>query len=99
MAGPFPGMDPYLEHPGLWPGVHPAFITHLRPVLNAALLPRYVAEMGERLLGRGGEPGAHPILNEQQGETAVKATMKWALITVGSLLLDPDAFPAVEEAR
>ncbi|MGB3767260.1 MAG: DUF4058 family protein [Phormidesmis sp.] len=22
MASPFPGMDPYLEHPEIWPGVH-----------------------------------------------------------------------------
>ena len=22
MKMPFPGMDPYLEHPALWPGVH-----------------------------------------------------------------------------
>ncbi|WP_256529506.1 DUF4058 family protein [Limnofasciculus baicalensis] len=22
MPSPFPGMNPYLEHPDLWPGVH-----------------------------------------------------------------------------
>jgi hypothetical protein len=22
MRSPFPGMDPYLEHPSLWPDVH-----------------------------------------------------------------------------
>ena len=22
MNTPFPGMDPYLEHPALWPGLH-----------------------------------------------------------------------------
>jgi len=22
MPSPFPGMDPYLEHPALWPDVH-----------------------------------------------------------------------------
>ena len=26
MPSPFPGMDPYLEHPALWPGVHQRFI-------------------------------------------------------------------------
>ena len=27
MPSPFPGMDPYLEHPVLWPGWHQAFTT------------------------------------------------------------------------
>jgi len=30
MPSPFPGMDPYLEHPALWPDVHNAWIAELR---------------------------------------------------------------------
>jgi hypothetical protein len=26
MNTPFPGMDPYLEHPALWPGIHARLI-------------------------------------------------------------------------
>ena len=29
MPSPFPGMDPYLEHPAWWGGVHQRLITHL----------------------------------------------------------------------
>jgi hypothetical protein len=49
MAGPFPGMDPYLENPVLWPGAHQGMITGLRNALNRLLPSGYVADMGERI--------------------------------------------------
>jgi len=49
MPGPFPGMDPYLEHPALWPGVHQGLITYMQAALNTILPPHYVADIGERL--------------------------------------------------
>jgi hypothetical protein len=42
-------MDPYLEQPALWPGVHQRLITYLGDTLNAVLPPQYVADIGERL--------------------------------------------------
>jgi hypothetical protein len=42
-------MDPYLEHPEVWPGVHLGLITYSREALNAILPSGYVADMGERL--------------------------------------------------
>ena len=29
MTMPFPGMDPYLEHPALWPSVHTRLMVEL----------------------------------------------------------------------
>lgn len=49
MPSPFPGMDPYLEHPALWPGVHQGIIASARAMLNATLPLQYVADIGERL--------------------------------------------------
>ena len=49
MPSPFPGMDPYLEHPALFPGVHQRLITYVGDALNAVLPGRYVADIGERL--------------------------------------------------
>jgi Protein of unknown function (DUF4058) len=49
MPSPFPGMDPYLEHPALWPGVHQRFITYVGDALNTVLPTHYVADIGERL--------------------------------------------------
>jgi len=42
-------MDPYLEDPILWPGVHQGLITYARAELNRILPAGYVADIGERL--------------------------------------------------
>ncbi|WP_143437986.1 DUF4058 family protein, partial [Hydrocoleum sp. CS-953] len=34
MPSPFPGMDPYLEHPDLWPGLHLFLISNLAQLLS-----------------------------------------------------------------
>jgi hypothetical protein len=61
MPSPFPGMDPHLEHPARWPGVHMSLIAALQAALNDRLPPdlyaaieqgMYVAEDPEgKLLG------------------------------------------------
>lgn len=48
MGSPFPGMDPYLEHPALWPDVHNSLIAALRDHLAPLLRPRYVVRIEER---------------------------------------------------
>lgn len=45
MPSPFPGMDPYLEDPEVWPDFHVTFLASLRPELNKMLPPRYVARL------------------------------------------------------
>src|SRR5829696_1589277 len=49
MPSPFPGMDPYLEHPALWPGAHDSMIIYARDILQPLLLPRYYVEPRERI--------------------------------------------------
>jgi hypothetical protein len=49
MPSPFPGMDPYLESPALWPGVHQRLITYIADILQPGLRPHYHARIGERL--------------------------------------------------
>ena len=48
MPSPFPGMDPYLEHPDLWPDVHNTLISHLREALVPIVSPRYYVALEER---------------------------------------------------
>lgn len=48
MPSPFPGMDPYLEAPGLWPGLHGALALEIRAELNRILPPQLYAEIDER---------------------------------------------------
>jgi len=45
MPSPFPGMDPYLEDPDLWPDVHAELITDIRQQLTPKLRPRYLARV------------------------------------------------------
>lgn len=53
MKMPFPGMDPYLEHPVLWESVHARLITALANQLQPRLDPRYVASIEERVFIEG----------------------------------------------
>lgn len=45
----FPGMDPYLENPAIFPGVHNRMIVYMADQLVPFLSPRYVASVGERV--------------------------------------------------
>ncbi len=42
-------MDPYLEHPAFFPGLHDSMITYLRESLQATLPEPYYAEIGDRV--------------------------------------------------
>ncbi len=62
MTPTFPGMNPYLEAPDIWPDFHGTFLMELRARLNRVLPPGYVArwdryvwvddDSEDRLLGR-----------------------------------------------
>ncbi len=43
MQPPFPGMDPYLEAPGIWPDVHTSLSFAIRDQIQPLLSPRYTA--------------------------------------------------------
>ena len=66
MPIPFPGMNPYLEHPDLWPTVHQRFIAALADTLKQALPANYQVHLRERHYQVSGEdslvvgsPGFH----------------------------------------
>jgi hypothetical protein len=46
-------MDPYLEDPQIWPGVHASFIVYLRDHLQPQLGRRYIAAIGDRVFLEG----------------------------------------------
>ncbi|MGF1536088.1 MAG: DUF4058 family protein [Elainellaceae cyanobacterium] len=49
MAIAFPGMNPYLENPDLWPEVHSWLIVELARSLNPRLVPKYRAAVEKRV--------------------------------------------------
>jgi hypothetical protein len=48
MRPPFPGMDPWLESPTIWPGVHFRLITSIADNLAIRLRPRYFVNVESR---------------------------------------------------
>lgn len=63
MPSPFPGMDPYLENPGLWPGVHHRLITVSGDLLTERLRPRYYARIEDRVyISDDRDPGRRVII-------------------------------------
>src|SRR5690349_11532214 len=48
MSSPFPGMDPYLEAPDIWPDFRDAFAGEIRAELNQTLPAPYYARLEMR---------------------------------------------------
>jgi Protein of unknown function (DUF4058) len=48
MPSPFPGMDPYLEHPGMWPEVHHRLISAIADSLEQTLSLDYRVAIEKR---------------------------------------------------
>ena len=55
MASPFPGMNPYLEHPEVWLGVHLLLIGEMTKFLSPKLRPRYRVAVEVRMYETVGE--------------------------------------------
>lgn len=49
MPSPFPGIDPYLEHPDLWPGLHNRLIVRIADLLSPQLRPKYFVSLEVRM--------------------------------------------------
>jgi Protein of unknown function (DUF4058) len=48
MRPPFPGTDPWLEHPALWPDIHNSLITAIRDELVPKVAPKYFVGLEQR---------------------------------------------------
>jgi Protein of unknown function (DUF4058) len=55
MSNPFPGMNPYLEHPELWPEIHSKLIVAIADVLVPQLVPKYRVNIERRIYQVNGE--------------------------------------------
>ncbi len=67
MNSPFPGMDPYLEDPRIWPNVHHGVISQMQRVLNETLRPRYFVRVEERIyVSDETDPGRRVLVPDLQ---------------------------------
>ncbi|WP_152052604.1 DUF4058 family protein [Tautonia marina] len=92
MAMIFPGMDPYLEHPGLWPGIHNEFIVYLRDQIQPALGPRYLAATETRVFIEGGDRVIVPDAFVRRTSTSAPR------VTQGSVAVAEDDAPVIVRA-
>src|SRR5947209_5259259 len=49
MPSPFPGMNPYLEQPGVWPNFHTQVLTAFVAQLVPQVVPNYLVQLEERI--------------------------------------------------
>ena len=82
MKTPFPGMDPYLEHPVLWTGFHARMIFALASKLRPLIRPRYVASIEERVYIEGPQMRRVPDLQISQ--------RKGEFLQAGNMAVEPD---------
>lgn len=73
MPSPFPGMDPYLETPELWPDVHHELISQIRALMNPLLKPNYVARVELRVyISTEDDPGRQALVPDVRVEARAR---------------------------
>jgi Protein of unknown function (DUF4058) len=103
MQSPFPGMDPYLESPGLWPDVHLEMISKIRSALNPRILPKYIVQVETRVYvsqedhvdRRAFVPD---ITVEKPRRSKAARVQTTALAVIDEPLIVPYVNPIIEEA-
>jgi hypothetical protein len=70
----FPGMDPYLEDPLLWPGVHSRLVVYLADQMEPLLRPRYVAAVEERVFIEGPDQQIIPDVWLRRSQSGAEAS-------------------------
>lgn len=105
MPSPFPGMDPYLESPDLWPDVHHGLISHIQIALTPSLRPAYVARVELRVyISDEDDPGRDAIIPDLRIETVQgngsKKRKPLSAVAVAEPLIVPFLIDdEIEEAR
>ena len=69
----FPGMDPWLEDPNIWPEVHNSLIVYLRDEIQSKLLPRYVAKIESRVYLEGVDRSVVPDVSVRREKKPSKS--------------------------
>lgn len=101
MISPFPGMNPYLEHPDRWSTVHNRLIVALADVLTPQLLPKYQVDIEKRIyevLGANSLLVGRADVSVQQPRTNQEGTMQVAVTPLPQKPVQVTV-PMLEEVR
>jgi hypothetical protein len=82
MRPPFPGMDPWLENPELWPDVHKSLMISIRNALAPLVAPHYFVNVkSRRIILSGGELDVFCRPNVTVGPDGLKSAHSAATAT------------------
>jgi hypothetical protein len=73
MPSPFPGMDPYLEHPNIFPNLHDRLIVYLEDAIQPLLPEKYFAKGAQRVWLEYVEGSRIPDVSVLRGNRPVNA--------------------------
>jgi hypothetical protein len=89
-------MDPYLEHPDLWPDVHNGLVAALRDELSPTLRPRYYVALEERTyleepgeLALVGRPDVSVVARSGGADTGAESRRAPAVVEVELPFAEP----------
>lgn len=103
MPSPFPGMDPFLEDPAIFPDLHDSLVTYVRDALQAALPERYYSALGTRVWIEMTERWIGPDVHVKEGTngTPLGTSSKEGGVAVSELVASEPVLVAVprEEHR
>jgi len=96
---PFPGMNPYLEAPGIWESFHHSMIVYTAAALNRVLPANYVAVVKEWLHVIPPRHGIRPDVAIEDAPVPAGAAGKTALLERSKVITDaPIIIEALEDA-
>jgi Protein of unknown function (DUF4058) len=99
MNAPFPGMDPYLEHPTLWESIHARLIVAIANQLQPRLDPRYVASIEERVFVEGPQRRIPDVWIQKAADDGNAGTVAVALADADSAMIVEVEGLEVRESR
>jgi hypothetical protein len=85
MPSPFPGMDPYLEHPAHWQDFHTEFLTTIRRALTPLVGPKYFVQLEEHVYIHDMSPAARTSVGRADISVARSRTSDGAGAAMGLL--------------
>jgi len=94
MPSPFPGMNPYLEQPALWPDFHVGLLNAIKERIVPLIRPRYYALLERRVFIQ--EPPGEPTGRRFRGDLLVAAARPEERGGVAVLAPEVEAPTAVE---
>jgi len=99
MPSPFPGMDPFLEHPDFFPDLHGRLHVHISEALQKVLPAPYFAVIGERLWVETSARYVEPDTDVIYGSTSIEEPEGGGVALATRTRTEPLVFEVTHDER